>query len=351
MLQTNLSGTIPRQHPETTSSVHRQPSRRRTRGLLANTLGWFSIGLGLAELIAPRRVARSIGLRDTRRTRQTMIAAGVREVVTGLGILVAVRRTPWLWLRVGGDALDLALLGTAMRAKRTNTLRLGVTLGTIAGIAALDAFAARRMTLIERVPGAGPSSRTVIATTTINRAPDDVYAYFRDFRNLPTFMTHVESIEVTDDKRSHWTVRGPAGTHFEWDAEIIDDSPGELIAWRSLPGADVYNDGIVRFMRAPGDRGTEVHAEIRYRGPAGDLGAAFAKLFGREPGQQASADLRRLKQMLEIGEVVVSDASLHRGIHPAQPPTERFLAREAARRELAREARDEAQDEAQEAAQ
>src|SRR5688572_29200034 len=113
--------------------------------------------------------------------------------------------------------------------------------------------------------------------------------------------------------RSRWRAVGPLGTRFEWEAEVIDDRRGEFIAWRSLPGADVPNQGSVSFRSAPGNLGTEISVELDYRPPAGDIGRMLAKLFGQEPSQAVSADLRRLKQVLETGEVLHSDASIHRG--------------------------------------
>ena len=157
-------------------------------------------------------------------------------------------------------------------------------------------------------------------SVTVDRGREEVYAFWRDFENLPRFMEHLESVRITDGDRSHWTARAPAGRTVEWDAELTEDVPGERIAWRSLPGADVPNRGVVRFVPAPADRGTEVHVELEYDPPAGRLGATVAKLFGEEPSIQVAADLRRFKQVLETGEVVRSDASIHRGMHPAQPP-------------------------------
>jgi len=112
------------------------------------------------------------------------------------------------------------------------------------------------------------------------------------------------------DRRSHWVARAPAGQEVEWDAEIIDERPGRRIAWRSLAESDVRHEGEVRFREAPGDRGTEVRVHIDYDPPAGKAGAAVAKLFGEEPEQQIRDDLRRLKQVLETGEVLLSDGSL-----------------------------------------
>jgi uncharacterized membrane protein len=138
---------------------------------------------------------------------------------------------------------------------------------------------------------------------TIDRPIHDVYAFWRNFENLPHFMAHLEAVRVIDDKRSHWMARGPAGMNVEWDAEIIHEEPDKVIGWRSTGDADVINAGSVNFDRAPGDRGTEVRVSLQYQPPAGKLGAAIAALFGREPSQQVRDDLRRLKELLETGEV------------------------------------------------
>jgi uncharacterized membrane protein len=154
---------------------------------------------------------------------------------------------------------------------------------------------------------------------TIAASPDAVYHFWRDFGNLPRFMEYLEAVEVIDDRRSHWRARAPAGQTVEWDAEITDDRPNERISWRSVQRADVPNAGTVRFRRAPGDRGTEVHVQLRYDPPGGKLGALVAKILREDPSQQVVSDLRRLKQVIETGEVVHSDASVQRGMHPAQP--------------------------------
>jgi len=133
-------------------------------------------------------------------------------------------------------------------------------------------------------------------------------------------MAHLESVEVLDNNRSRWKAKAPAGTTVEWEAETIEDRPNELISWRSLPDASIPNSGSVRFKDAPGNRGTEVHVELQYQPPAGKLGSLIAKLFGEEPEQQIKGDLRRFKQVIETGEIVHSDASIHKGMHPAQPP-------------------------------
>jgi len=156
---------------------------------------------------------------------------------------------------------------------------------------------------------------------TVNRSPDELYQFWRNFENLPRFMEHLKSVHVTGEKRSHWAAKGPAGATVEWDAEVVDDQPGALIAWRSLDGAAVDNAGTVRFASAPVGRGTEVRVELRYDPPGGALGATVAKLFGEDPTQQVPDDLRHFKQVMETGEITRSDATA-KGGGAAQPPAE-----------------------------
>ncbi len=140
-------------------------------------------------------------------------------------------------------------------------------------------------------------------SVTINKPAAELYRYWRNFENLPRFMNHLEAVNVIDQKRSHWVAKAPAGTSVEWDAEIYNEKENELIAWRSLEGADVDNAGSVRFESAPGGRGTVVRVSLKYDPPAGIIGAAIAKLFGESPDQQIDEDLRRFKQVMEAGEI------------------------------------------------
>ena len=139
-------------------------------------------------------------------------------------------------------------------------------------------------------------------SVTVGRPPGDLYRFWRDFENLPHFMEHLESVKTLDGTRSHWKVKGPAGSAVEWDAEIINDQEDRLIAWRSLDNADVGNAGSVRFAPIDGGRATEVKVTLEYDPPAGALGVAFARLFGEEPAQQVEEDLRRFKEFVESRE-------------------------------------------------
>jgi uncharacterized membrane protein len=275
---------------------------------LAAGLGWFSIGLGLAELAAPDGVAGLIGLNNDNATRAILRGYGAREMANGAAILASGADDPgWLWARVAGDVVDLASLGAAPRRADRNAARLAFGIASVAGVLIADIAAARALGRSDAAAtGRAPQRRRdrtirVLKTFTINKGPDEVYAFWRQLENLPTFMTHLESVEV-DGPRSRWTARGPGGLRVRWEAEMTQDSPRQ-IAWRSLPGADVPNHGTVRFEPAPGARGTELRVELVYEPPGGRAAALVAKLFGREPEQQLDEDLRRAKQLLEAGEI------------------------------------------------
>jgi uncharacterized membrane protein len=150
----------------------------------------------------------------------------------------------------------------------------------------------------------------VSKSVTIRRPRDEVYEFWRDFENLPRFMRHLNAVTASSDGRSHWVANAPGNSTVEWDAEIVDETPHDRIAWRSLPNSDIKHEGAVSFRDAPGDRGTEVEVRLQYDAPAGSAGAMIAKLFGEEPRQQIRDDLRRFKQVMETGEVVLSDGSL-----------------------------------------
>ncbi|MET8053023.1 SRPBCC family protein [Streptosporangium sp. NPDC005286] len=293
---------------------------------LVRALGWTSLGLGVAQLAAPGAVSRLAGVDDSPKAFGAVVLVGVRELFHAATLLSSRDPAPWVWARVAGDALDLALLGRAI-AGRTGWRRGRVTAvaATVAVVTAADLCAAIRASRHRPEEG---SARwmSLHAAVTINRPREDVYRYWRDFENLPRFMAHLESVRTIGDGRSHWKVKGPAKKAIEWEAVIVEDRSGEVITWRSTGKATVDNSGSVRFTDAPGGRGTEVRVNLRYAPPGGKVGAAFARLLGEHPEQQVRDDLRRFKQVMETGEVVRSEGSLE-GAHalrhavqrPAQP--------------------------------
>ena len=296
-------------------------ARRGTGGEpLADFLGLFSLGLGLAEALAPGAVARVIGV-DPRseRVRNTLRVMGMREIASGVGILSGQRQAGWVWSRVVGDALDLGLLANAMTNPDNKRGRTAFAMANVAAVTALDVMNARQLS---RQPAHAMPQDGIVEhrrAITVARPVEECYATWRDLERLPRFMRHLESVTMLDARRSHWVAKAPAGARIEWDAETIEDVPNERIAWRSLPGSDVHNAGTVAFRPAPQGRGTEVRVIMEYKPPFGKLGQKVAKLFREEPGQQVYDDLRHFKQLLEVGEIVLSDATKQRGPHPAQP--------------------------------
>lgn len=318
---------------------------------LARGLGWFSLGLGLAQVVSPGSVARLIGVRDEPDNRTTMFLVGLRELTAGVGILSQTRPVGWLWARVAGDAMDLALLNTALNSRKNDRQRLMLALFSVVGITLADLTTSQKLssqpgpvnppgsTPLQTLLGDKPASSTnkngrtkaavhketrmkVKKSIVVGRSADEIYQYWHNFQNLPHFMKHLQDVQVTGAKTSHWKTKAPAGTTIEWDAEVVQDQPSRLISWHSLPGAQVDNSGSVELTQAPGGRGTLVTVEMEYKPPAGAVGATVAKLFGEAPDQQVQDDLRAFKQVMETGEVTLSDATYHDHPHPAQPPAD-----------------------------
>jgi uncharacterized membrane protein len=237
---------------------------------LGKGLGWFSVGLGLTGLLAPKAIASISGV-SKRRTGLIRLY-GLGEFAAGIAIVYAMQPS--------------------------NSHKRGIH---------------------------------AQGTCIVNSTPEEVYQFWRNFENLPRFMRHVNSVEELGDGRSHWKVKGPAGMEVEWDAKIVADVPNEVITWRTLENSDVDHAGAVRFERAAGGRGTIVKVNFEYQPIGGVIGATVAKLFGEEPEQQLDDDLRRFKQVLEVGEVIVSDATLlgtgYMEQRPGQPSEERTILR------------------------
>lgn len=204
------------------------------------------------------------------------------------------------WIALGVGAAGLAVLATNSRSRPRRRHR--------------ETTRRRGDVRVERV-------------TTISRPIHEVYAFWKRFENFPRFMRHLVSVETLPNGRSHWRAKGPAGMRVEWEAELIEDRQDEWIAWRSVAGSGIQNSGSVRFSPAPGARGTEVRVQLQYSPPAGAVGRGIAWLFGEEPDQQIHHDLHRFKQLMETGEIPLSDGpSLLRAARPTSPETIRNLA-------------------------
>lgn len=257
------------------------------------------------QVAAPGAVNRVLGIRDTAATGALMQSVGYQELAVGTALLARPHTPTLLWVRMAGDAAHLALLARVSRDSRHRRWRSAAAAAAVAGMTLLDLIGAVRL------GPANHSGRGRLAshsTVTVHRPPDEVYQYWRDLEHLPRFVHHLTSVRTGDADRSHWVARAPGGK-VEWDAKIVREERGRLLAWRTLPGADVPNAGAVRLAPAPGGAGTEVAVDLTYTLPGGRAGAAVATLLGWEPQQQVADALRRFKQVVEAGEVVRSDGS------------------------------------------
>lgn len=223
---------------------------------LAKGLGWFSIGLGVTQLVAPRRLSQLIGVQDRP---VLMRILGVREILSGVGIL-AHRPAPWLWTRVAGDAMDLTLLGTAMASGDADKAKLIAATSAVAAVASLDAWTSVRTT----ARGRRYQAKSAI---TVTRPAAEAYAFWRDPKNLERFIKSV-----------------PA------PIEIVGGRPNEFIEWRSTDGV-LVRSGSVSFTPAVGRHGAEIQATVD----------------GRIPQRLLHEDLRRFKRLLETGEIPTTE--------------------------------------------
>jgi uncharacterized membrane protein len=211
------------------------------------------------------------------------------------------------WERVASIAAGAALLYLGTRQGRENRMASSAGVGLIArGVggycpvnAAIGRPSGRSNT---KIALSGSRGIHVYESIVINRPPAELFRFWRDFSNLPRFMEHLADVRVLSPTRSVWTATAPVGMRVKWEAEVINEIEGELIGWQSTENADVATAGSVRFVPAMGG-GTEIIVHLQYEPPAGKLGSLVASMFGEEPSQQIRADLRRLREILETGEV------------------------------------------------
>jgi len=240
-----------------------------------------------AALDQDRRGARSQNISETERWVSLVIGGGL----LALGLKQGIR-----------EGLMLAVTGAAL-------LYRGATgqcpLYKVAGI---DTSTSRLRPGVSVPHGRGVKVENAVL---INKSPEELYRFWRQFENLPRFMDNLVSVKTEGDQRSHWVAKAIGNAEISWDAEIVNDVPNELIAWRTVESSDVDHAGSVRFEGT--ERGTRVKVTMEYRPPAGKVGVGLAKLFGQEPRQMIESDLRRFKQLVESGEVVSAQGPTHMG--------------------------------------
>ncbi len=257
-------------------------------------LGWFSLGLGLANFFMPKRVSRLTGLRANPFLIRMI---GLREIACGLGLLRQRDTSGWLWTRVSGDMMDLGMLAGARLSNHAEPRRFARTMTVLAGVTAVDALCAVRS---EQTQSGIHIARSLI----VNRSPEELYQVWRHPENLPRFMRSVKAVREIDDTHSHWVVEGAAGKTVEWNAEISEDRPNQLIAWRSIEGAEVEMCASVRFEPATGNRGTLMRVEFDYQPPSGLFGTFVGMFLGKVPEHRVATDLHRFKRFMETGTIL-----------------------------------------------
>ena len=299
-----MGGGLPQQRDGAPSVEYRGGASSFDVEGLARALGWFSIGLGLAEIVAARGLSRSLGMG---RSAGLVRAFGIREVATGVGILSRPSAASWVRGRVFGDALDLATLGTTvLRPGNPKQGRAALALAAVAGITVLDVFCANR--LDESTPASPAQGPEVEGAITIGKPAEELYQRLRDPQTLAQLLADIATVCPSSSGdgggRMHWRVKGPLGRAYEWDTEIVDDHPGEAIGWKSLSGAPVPCEVSARLRPATGGRGTVVALRIRLDPPAGPLGDAVFNVLGSTPlSLAADKALHRFKSLVETGEI------------------------------------------------
>jgi uncharacterized membrane protein len=217
----------------------------------------------------------------------------VASVAVGTVVLLAAaRRRPLLALVLGVSGLAMLRRGATGHCDLYQALDINSQEGRFSGHGHSSGHAASGRGTPDHL------ATKVVESITVQRPREKIYAFWRNLENLPRFMRHVKYVEVLDAKRSRWTVEAPAGQTVAWTAEIINERPNELIAWESLPGAQVRNAGSVWFESMP-EGGTYIKVALDYTPPAGAVGALMARLFGQAPGQRLREDLQRFKALME----------------------------------------------------
>ncbi len=270
---------------------------------LARGLGWFSLGLGLFEVIAPRRLADFFSLEDQEGLIRTY---GVREILNGCGVWAAKNPTPWVWGRVGGDLLDLATLATGLSDDNPERGRVLFGLAGLTGVTLVDLVVAERL---RRTKAAGAEEQhEVVRSLTVHGSPEELLARWRDAETLSQVMAHFAEVHGAGPDEQHWQLRLPATQGLAWTARNLPRQDEGVLGWQSLPGATLPNEGSVSFRPSTGaDRGTVATLRFRFDPPGGAFGDSLTALLGAAPGLIASQALRRFKSLVETGEIPTTE--------------------------------------------
>lgn len=300
---------------------------------IARGLGWFSILLGMSELVCGRALARWLGMPGT----ETLVRTyGVREITTGIGILASADPTPWIWSRVVGDALDAGSLAAGLHDENPREGNVAMALANIIAVTVLDVYCAHRLSAEQRpalpahhdysnrsgLPSSayrqrrrGNTDHTATGTAleaaaqasiTIPRPADDLRALWLSPKAQTRIWEHFAEVTAVNDRTADWTAHGPAGGAYRWRTQT-EETGTDQVRWSTLDGADVPNAGSLTFRPAPGDRGTELHLTVRFDPPGGAVGQVVSKLFHIVPREIVLTALYRFRALALTGELPLTD--------------------------------------------
>jgi uncharacterized membrane protein len=270
---------------------------------LATFLGWVSVGLGLMGLVFPETVSNALG---ARRHPLLTRAFGLRDLVAGAGILSARQPIGWMKARVAGDVVDLAMLLESYGSLESRQIGLKGATVLAAGVTTLDILCIKGLSTRPAAVIEGATRPAIIraeASMAINKAPEECYRFWRSVENLPRFMKYLESVDVQNERASLWRLRLTSKKVAEWECVITSDTPNEEISWQSVGRTALDTSGMVRFEPRLSGPGAIVRVAMQYTPPAARFPVLADPLIEIVSEQQLKEDLRRLKSLMETGEI------------------------------------------------
>jgi uncharacterized membrane protein len=295
---------ISREQKDYRNQGNGEAGSKEQNSTLLPMLGWFSLGLGLAEVLTPKGVAKAAGLPEE--SRHTVRAFGAREIVSGIGMFSRRVQPAASWSRVVGDVLDLSVLGKSLFKANSSKAKLGISSAAVLGVTVLDILASMKETpALNGYSGKNPLE--LEEALAINKSPEELFTYWRDLSNLPNFMSFLDTVVELDPQKSHWKTKEVAGKSIEWKSVIKREVKNETIEWETDEGSDISHSGSVTFRRLPRGHGTEVRLKMQFAPKAGAIAptglSSVLSFIGEE---KVRNDLKRFRQLIETGEIATT---------------------------------------------